>query len=207
MTSQEAKLTVFLLLADNSHTDSCPFEDVTADQYYYDAVLWAVENGITDGVDESHFAPAQACTRAQLAAFLYRYAETQGMGFTGAWMFRLPFTDVPQWCQEAVAWCYQKDIVQGYGNGLFGTDDTVTREQVVTMLYRFAVAMGMDVTAGEDTNILSYNDAFDVSDYAVAAFQWATGAGIVQGTDGNLLPQANCTRSQIVTMLYRLLNG
>lgn len=181
------------------------FEDVTADKYYYEAVLWAARSGIAEGVDENHFAPESCCTRAQLAALLYRYAQSQGGGFTGAWMFRLPFTDVPEWCSEAVAWCYMNGIVSGYGNGLFGTDDLVTREQAATILHRFAEAMSFDVSVGEDTNILSYNDVFSISDYAIEAFQWTVGAGIMHGADGCLMPKESCTRAQLVTMLYRML--
>lgn len=181
------------------------FTDVTADRYYYDAVLWAAGSGITGGVDDTHFAPDAGCTRVQLAAFLYRCVQSQGGGFTGTWMFRLPFTDVPDWGFEAVAWCYMNGIVKGYGGELFGADDIITREQAATILYRFAQAVGMDVSVGADTNILSYNDVFDVSEYAVEAFQWATGTGVIQGIGGDLMPKATCTRAQIVEMLYRLL--
>lgn len=188
-------------------TASDYFTDVPEGSYYADAVLWAVQNGITTGVDENHFGSDHSCTRAQLVTFLYRYVQSQGGGFTGAWMFKLPFSDVSEWCYESVAWSYMNGIVQGYGNGQFGSDDAITREQMVVILYRFAQFMGMDVSVGADTNILSYNDAMDVSEYAMEAVQWATGAGILQGYDGNLMPAQPCTRAQIVTMLYRLLGA
>lgn len=181
---------------------SNPFVDVSTEDYYYDAVLWAVETDITGGMDTTHFGPAESCTRAQLASFLYRYAQSQGKGFTGAWMFQLPFTDVSDWCYEAVAWCYMNDIVSGYGDDLFGTDDEITREQVVTILYRFAQTMDLDTTQG-GMAIREYADYESISDYAVAAMQWAVNIGILQGADGQLLPQDSCSRAQIMTMLYR----
>lgn len=117
-----------------------PFVDVDTDAYYYQAVLWAVEHGITGGVDAAHFAPDAVCTRAQAVSFLYRTAQMQGDGFTGAWMFRLPFTDVPEWCMEAVAWCYQNQITGGISATLFSPDDACTRGQIVTFLYRANVS-------------------------------------------------------------------
>lgn len=179
------------------------FTDVPANAYYYDAVRWAVKRGITSGVAPRIFAPDQNCTRAQLAAFLYNYVKSTGGGFTGAWMFKLPFADVPEWSYEAVAWCYMNKIVMGYDDGLFGADDSLTREQAVTLLYRYVVSEAAD-GATEMADLSGYKDAASISSYAVPAMQWAVGAGIVQGADGNLMPQGVCTRAQIVTMLYRL---
>lgn len=182
-----------------------PYADVKEADYYYNAVLWATENGIVYGADETHFTPDMSCTRGQFAAFLYRYAQSQGRGFTGAWMFQLPFSDVPEWCYEAIAWCYMNDIVSGYDNGLFGTDDTISREQAVTILYRFAKFMGIDTTQG-GMAVREYLDYESISGYAMSAMQWAVNTDIVSGTDGYLMPQADCSRAQIVSMLYRLLN-
>ena len=113
-----------------------PFTDVTASDYYYNAVLWAVENGITTGTSATTFSPNESCTRAQCAAFLYRYEQSQGKGFTGDWMFQLPFTDVPEWCYESVAWCYMNDVTTGTSATTFSPDDACTRAQIVTFLYR-----------------------------------------------------------------------
>ena len=175
------------------------FVDVPASAYYYDAVLWAAENGITGGTDAVHFSPDASCTRAQLVTFLYRAAGSPVVNYA------MDFSDVSgdDYYAEAVRWAASLGIVGGYGDGSFGSGDTVTREQVAVMLYRFAKAQGKDVSVGEDTNILSYTDALSISDYAFPAMQWACGAGVMQGTDGSLLPQDACTRAQIVTLLFR----
>ena len=177
------------------------FVDVPASAYYYDAVLWAAENGITGGTDAVHFSPDASCTRAQLVTFLYRAAGSPVVNYA------MDFSDVSgdDYYAEAVRWAASLGIVGGYGDGSFGSGDTVTREQVAVMLYRFAKAQGKDVSVGEDTNILSYTDALSISDYAFPAMQWACGAGVMQGTDGSLLPQDACTRAQIVTLLFRAL--
>lgn len=177
------------------------FVDVPASAYYYDAVLWAAENGITGGTDAVHFSPDASCTRAQLVTFLWRAAGSPVVNYA------MDFSDVSgdDYYAEAVRWAASLGIVGGYGDGSFGSGDTVTREQVAVMLYRFAKAQGKDVSVGEDTNILSYTDALSISDYAFPAMQWACGAGVMQGTDGSLLPQDACTRAQIVTLLFRAL--
>ena len=177
------------------------FVDVPADKYFYDAVMWAVRSGITGGVDATHFAPYASCTRGQLVTFLWRAAgepaAESGEGFadvkTGSAFY------------QAILWAAENEIVGGYDDGAFRPNAAVSRQQVAAILWRFAKAQGMDVSVGEDTNILSYNDAFDVSEYAIPALQWACGANVMGGNDGNLLPYSACTRAQIVTMLYRLL--
>ncbi len=115
------------------------------------------------------------------------------------------FTDVAPdaYYAAAVNWAVAQNITDGIGGGKFGPDLGCTRAQIVTFLYRCAVANGVDVSIGADTNILSYSDALDIPEYAVPAFQWAVGAGIIQGADGKLMPNDDCTRAQIVTMLYR----
>lgn len=112
------------------------FTDVNSNEYYYKAVLWAVENGITSGTGEDKFSPNEACTRAQAVCFIYRYAVSNGNGFTGAWMYNLPFTDVEQWCFEAVAWCYKEGITGGTSEDKFSPNEPCTRAQIVSFLYR-----------------------------------------------------------------------
>ena len=112
------------------------FSDVPASAYYAKAVAWAVENGITTGTGEGRFSPDAACTRGEIVTLLYRYLQSKGEGFTGNWMFLLPFTDVPEWCYEAVAWCYMKNITEGTSATTFSPDDPCTRGQIVTLLYR-----------------------------------------------------------------------
>lgn len=117
-------------------TSGMPFKDIPTGSYYYDAVLWAVENGITKGTGEAAFSPDETCTRAQIVSFLYRMIQSEGGGFTGAWMFRLPFTDAPDWAYEAIAWCYQKGITAGTTATTFSPNAPCTRAQIVTFLWR-----------------------------------------------------------------------
>ncbi len=112
--------------------------DVPADAWYREAVLWAVENGITTGTGNGLFSPDMVCTRAQIATMIYRMEQTKGGGFTGAWAMKLPFTDVPDWAFEAVAWCYMKGITTGIGETTFGPDLICSRAQIVTLLYRYS---------------------------------------------------------------------
>ena len=178
-----------------------PFVDVPAGKYFYDAVLWALDNGITGGTDATHFSPYASCTRGQLVTFLWRAigepAAKKGNNFSDV--------EKGRYCEKAVSWAAENDIVGGYDDGTFRPDATVTRQQTAAILWRFAKYADMDVSVGEDTNILSYNDALTISDYAFPAIQWAVGAGIMGGDNGNLLPRGTCTRAQIVTMLYRCL--
>jgi len=98
--------------------------------------------------------------------------------------------------------------VEGYGNGKFGPDDSITREQLAAILYRYAKFKGYDVSVGEDTNILSYNDAFSISDWAMPAMQWACGAELMQGDDQhNLLPGQGATRAQAAAILMRFMEN
>lgn len=112
------------------------FSDVSEGSYYAKAVAWAAANGITGGTGEGKFSPDAACTRGEIVTLLYRYLQSKGEGFTGNWMFLLPFTDVPEWCYEAVAWCYMKNITEGTSATTFSPDDPCTRGQIVTLLYR-----------------------------------------------------------------------
>lgn len=181
---------------DNSKT----FTDVPANAYFANAVNWAAARGITGGITATTFGPHQSCTRAQLVTFLWRAAgQPKATSVSG-------MTDVPAdaYYNEAVAWAFENGIVGGYGNGIFGTGDTITRQQMAVILYRFAQATGLDTTQG-GMAVREFSDYESIADYAVSAMQWAVNAGILQGNNGYLNPTAPCTRAQIVTMLYRLL--
>lgn len=118
----------------------------------------------------------------------------------------LPFDDVPadHWAGEAIRWACAGGYLYGTAPGLFAPDSPVTRQQLAAMLYRFAMRAGADVSVGEDTNILSYADAFDVAEYAIPAMQWACGAGVIGGTaDGRLNPAGTATRAHLAAMLQR----
>lgn len=176
------------------------FVDVPAGAYYYDAVLWAAEGGIVTGTDAVHFSPDASCTRAQLVTFLWRAAGSPAVNCA------MNFTDVNggAYYAEAVRWAASLGIAGGYGDGRFGTNDFVTREQVAAILHRFAKAQGMDTTQG-GMAIREFDDFDAVPAYALEAMDWAVNAGVLKGDNNRLLPQDNCTRAQIVTMLYRAL--
>ena len=113
-----------------------PFTDVDEGAYYAEAVRWAASSGIVTGLTETTFGADGVCTRAQAAAMIYRYAQAQGKGFTGAWMFLLPFTDVPEWAYESVAWCYMNGVTMGVSETSFAPGNDCTRAQIVTFLWR-----------------------------------------------------------------------
>lgn len=113
-----------------------PFTDVDEGAYYAEAVRWAASTGIVTGLTETTFGTNGVCTRAQAAAMIYRCAQAQGKGFTGAWMFHLPFTDVPEWAYESVAWCYMNSVTTGVSETFFAPGNDCTRAQIVTFLWR-----------------------------------------------------------------------
>jgi hypothetical protein len=116
-----------------------------------------------------------------------------------------PFDDVPdgEWYTDAVKWAYHNGIVSGYGNGRFGPEGNVTREQMAVMLFNYAKFAGINISTGEDTNISSYIDVDDVSGWAMPAFQWATGTGIIGGKPGGLLdPKSGATRAEFAVTLH-----
>ena len=176
------------------------FVDVPAGAYYYDAVLWAAEGGIVTGTDAVHFSPDASCTRAQIVTFLWRAAGSPVVNYA------MNFNDVDggAYYAEAVRWAASEKIVEGTTAETFAPDAAVTRAQMVTMLYRFAKAQGMDTTQG-GMAIREFDDFDAVPAYALEAMDWAVNAGVLKGDNNRLLPQDNCTRAQIVTMLYRAL--
>lgn len=178
-----------------------PFTDVPEGAWYEDAAAYVYKHGLMAGTSATTFAPDVTTSRAMIATILWRMAGSPVVNYA------MNYTDVAQgqWCSEAIRWAASEGIVGGYGNGLFGTNDPITREQFAAMLYRFAQEQGYDVSIGENTNILSYTDVADLSEYAISAMQWAVGAGIINGTgDGSTLsPQGQATRAQAAVMLMR----
>ena len=182
------------------------FEDVAEDAWYAAAVKDATLRGLTNGVDATHFDPKGTTTRAMAVTMLSRiYQSTDGSAVIGG---DGTFEDVPDgaWYAGAVRWAVDAGITNGVGNG-FAPNDTLTRETLVTMLYRFAQYLELDVSVGEDTNILSYEDAFDIDEWAIPAMQWAVGAGIIQGSDGALSPRANADRSQCAKIMVGFMDA
>ena len=186
--------------------DSCPlgaFSDLTAAAWYHDGVHYCLENDLMRGVSDGKFLPDGSTTRAQLVTILWRLEGNPAPVSTA------DFSDVADgvWYAEAVRWAAGCGVVKGYDNGCFGPNDAVTREQMAAILYRYAQHKGYDVSAGNDTNILSFDDAFAVSEYAIPAMQWACGSGMVHGIaqkGGMLLaPRDTTTRAQTATLLMR----
>ena len=185
---------------------SCPiskFSDASPDQWYHDGVHWALENGVMNGVSDTRFAPEGTATRAMVVTMLWRLeGEPEGKDN--------PFTDVADdaWYAGAVSWAAETGVVNGVSITAFAPDTPVTREQLVTILCRYAQAKNMDVSVGEETNILSYDDAFEISDWAMPAMQWACGAGILNGrTESTLEPGGTATRAEIAVMFQRFEAG
>ena len=168
------------------------FVDVKASDYFYDAVLWAAEKGVTSGADALHFNPNAPCTRAQIVTFLWRAAGSPAPKNMSS------FADVPAdaFYAKAVAWAVENGITGGTGDGKFSPDATCTRAQAVTFLYR---ASGAPAVSGN----AAFSDVATNAYYA-AAVKWAEKNGITGGIGGGLFgSNNNCTRAQIVTFLYR----
>lgn len=168
------------------------FADVPEDSYYYDAVNWAVENGIAEGTGETTFSPQAACTRAQTITFIWRAAGKPEPGAAD-----IPFTDLEEnaYYLQAVLWAYENGITTGTGETTFSPDDTVTRSQAVTFLFR---ALG-----GGGNADIPFTDV-EKSAYYFDAVSWAFGQGITDGTgETTFSPENDCLREQIVTFLYR----
>ena len=169
------------------------FRDVKQSDYYYDAVKWAVEKGITEGTSVDTFSPHASCTRAQTVTFLWRAAGSPEPTGTVN-----PFSDLSPnaYYYKAVLWAVENGITQGTSADTFSPDATVTRGQTVTFLHRAAGAP----SHGGNAAFLDISD----NDYYFAAVAWAAQNGITSGTgNGKFAPNAVCTRAQIVTLLYR----
>lgn len=183
---------------------TCPayrFKDLNLKLWYHDGIHFCMENGLMQGISDGLFTPDGVATRAQIVMILWRIEKNPYLGQAG-------FSDVSanDWFAGAVNWASANGIVTGYTDGRFGPNDHVTREQLAAILYRYARYKGYDVSVGEDTNILSYEDALTVSDWAVSAMQWACGSGVINGTsESTLSPKDTATRAQIAAMIMRFL--
>ena len=166
---------------------------MSSSDYYYDAVYWAVENGITTGTSATTFSPDASCTRAQMVTFLWRAAGSPEPETTV-----MPFTDVSSsdYYYKAVLWAVEEGITTGTSATAFSPDLAVTRAQTATFLYRFA---GAPTVSGSN----SFTDV-DADAYYADAVLWAANEGITTGTSTTTFsPDDDCTRAQIVTFLYR----
>lgn len=200
-TMPDSKVTVEATFKAEQSTGNNPFTDVPAGAYYEDAVVWAVGRNITTGMSAAAFDPNGSCTRAQIVTFLWRAAGSpEPKTMKG-------FDDVASnaYYAKAVAWAVENGITTGTSASKFSPNDPCTRTQAVTFLFRYAAANGMEAVTMQEL-LSGYADAASVPSYAVSAMNWALAAGILQGDGVKLMPNATCTRAQIVTFLFRAYN-
>ncbi len=182
---------------ETEETETISFKDVKENDWFYEAVSYAVENGLMNGMSEDVFAPNTPLTREMLAVVLYNVeGQPESAGVN-------PFTDVKAdiWYTDAILWANENGIVAGYDNSAYGVGDLITREQFATILYRYAQFKGYDTTQG-GMAVREFSDYENISDYARPAMAWAVNAGIMGGMDdGTLMPQGKATRAEAATML------
>ena len=178
--------------------DDTGFSDVAADAWYADAAKYVRDNGIMNGTSNTTFSPNSTMTRAMLATVLYRAAGSPAVNQTA------DFRDVSTgaYYSDAAAWASANGIVTGYGNGLFGSNDPVTREQIAAILWRY---QGSPAPAGTAAD---FADQSAISSYAVNAVAWARENSIINGMEGNrFAPKNNATRAQVATILRNFLQN
>ena len=179
--------------------ETSPFGDVSTSAYYYEAVKWAQEKGITGGIGNGLFGPNQPCTRAQIVTFLWRATGSPVVNYA------MNMSDVPEgsYYAEAVRWALSEGIATGTTENTFSPDSECTRAQAVAFLFRYAASEA--VTLQE--LVSGFSDADSVPGYALPAMNWALAEEIVQGNGSKLMPNDSCTRAQIVTFLFRAYQG
>ncbi len=191
----------------DTETHDCPskeFDDLDINLWYHPDTDYVLSGGLMNGTAEKTFAPDENLTRAMLVTVLYRN-EGEPAADNGH-----SFTDVEKgaYYENAVSWAQQNGVVKGISETEFAPDAPITREQIAAILHRYAQWKGIDVSVGEDTNILSYRDFDMISEYAIASLQWAAGTGLLKGrTETTLNPRDNATRAEIAAILHRFLEN
>ncbi len=179
---------------------TCPayqFFDLDLSKWYHDGIHYCVENGMMNGVSDNLFAPAAATTRGMFVTILYRL---EGEPIVSG---DCPFDDVKagSWYEDAVTWAAANKIVSGYGSGNYGSEDAITREQMATILYRYAQYKGYEVTSQIDLS--KFIDDHEISTWAETALSWANDRGLVEGDGSKLMPKGSAERCQVAAILYR----
>ena len=175
-----------------------PFADVSEDDWYYEAVRFVQERGLMNGIGNGNFAPNTQLSRAQLAQILFNKAGRPGVNYL------LTFPDVASeaWYTEAIRWTASQGIVGGYGNGTFGPNAPITREQLSVMLWRYS---GSPAATSKELN---FNDEAEIGGYTQEALRWAVENGILNGYgDGRLGPKGQATRAQVAQMLKNFIES
>ena len=178
-------------------THACPFTDVAPGAWYFEDVVYTYEHKLIFGTSETTFSPNMTTSRAMIVAMLHRI---EGEPAASA----ADFVDVApgQWYTEAIAWAQANGIVSGYGDGRFGPNDPINREQLATIMYGYAVYKGYDVSA--TTDLEAFHDHGSISGYAVPYMSWAVATGLLSGIGNDLLsPRSTATRSQAAAILHR----
>lgn len=178
-----------------------PFNDVTCNDWFHDEVLDVYWKGLMNGLEKHKFGPNEKVTRAMIVTILWRLEGEPDAAAAG-------FTDVPSgmWYTEAVDWANEKGVVNGYGNGAFGPNDAITREQLAAILYRYAAYKGYwNVNYYTNDNLSQYADVNEVGSWAKDAMNWAVGYELINGMDSRLAPKAGATRAQAAAILSRFL--
>lgn len=174
------------------------FTDINPDEWYAEGIRYVLEHGIMNGMGKAMFAPGGKITRAQLATILWNMEKRPETPYTTS------FSDVKSgdWFVGAVSWAVGKEYMNGVGSGKFDPNGELTREQLATILYRYASEKGKGFK-GVNQFKLNFPDANQVSQWAVEPFCWMTFNGIMNGKDGKLAPKDGATRAEIATVLMR----
>lgn len=179
-----------------------PFTDVAESDWFYSSVKYVFDNGVFNGKTATTFVPYAPVTRGQMAAVLYRMSGAEAVETAES------FKDVPadSVFADAIAWAAATGITKGYEDGTFRPGQPISRQQFAAFLYRYACSFDYDVSVGEDTNILSFDDIAQVEAYAIPAMQWVVGAGVIQGNTATTLnPTGTAARYQVAVILQRFL--
>ena len=186
---------------DPEPTPELPYTDVSDADWFYNEVTYAYEKGIMTGINDTTFAPYDSLARAQFAIILHRLNGEPQMEYTDR------FHDVGEglWYTDAILWAADTDVVTGYSNGNFGPADKINREQMATMMYRYAEYKGYSLEGGVDYS--QYEDAANVSDFAQEAMSWAVGNGIITGKydETQLDPQGEASRAECAIIMMRFI--
>ena len=185
---------------ENPGTGVNPFTDISEKDWFYGDVMFVYENGLMLGTSKTLFSPHGTAMRGMMATILWR------MEGSPVPKGKNSFTDVEagKWYADAITWTAENGIFAGYSKDKFGPDDSITREQLAAIFYRYADYKGYDLTVKGDLD--KFKDADKITDYAKTAMQWAVGSGLVKGKSGNLLdPQGTATRAEIAAMLHRFI--
>ena len=185
-----------IVIVDNTKT----FADVAGSDWYSEYVTFVTAREIFNGTGGGQFSPDATMTRAMLAQVLYNFARGAKAGDGTA------FADVSagDWFNAAIGWAYENGVVTGYG-GTFGAQNNITRQDMATILYRYAKQAGYDVS--KTASLDKFSDAGDVADYAAEAMRWAVGMGLIEGSDGKLNPTGNATRAQVAAIMTRFVRN